>query len=516
MAHGDQADVIAFLSRLETYGLTDGRVERIETHGAIVFLAGDRAYKLKRAVEYPYMDYSTPGKRRAMCEKELLVNKRTAPEIYLEVRSVACGKDGNLVFAAPGAPSARDFVVVMRRFAQDALFGSLCEAGKLTPELMRALGDTLAAFHGNAEIEMDYGGAKGIGAVVEENNKILHTMRGHPFPADRVEEFRRRSEAALARIAAFLDRRRDEGRVRRCHGDLHLDNAVLIGGKPVLFDAIEFENSFACIDVFYDLAFLPMDLDRHEARDLANALFNRYLERTADYGGLEALPLFLASRAAIRAHVTVARAKATHRAQSGEAGAYLDLALAYLDAPSPRLVAIGGLSGTGKTTLARALAPPIGPAPGAVILRSDVTRKRLMGVEDTVRLSDSAYTPKANAKVFSDMAKTAARVLAAGHAVVMDAVYGLEEERAEIAGVAAQARVPFDGLWLEADAEILTRRIAGRERDASDATLAVLKKQLATIAPPAGWTRIDASGTPEAIAEAARLRFNRPAKRDRN
>lgn len=513
MAHGDQADVIAFLSRLETYGLTDGCVERIETHGAIVFLAGDRAYKLKRAVEYPYMDYSTPGKRRAMCEKELLVNKRTAPEIYLEVRAIARGKDGNLVFAAPDAPGTRDFVVVMRRFAQDALFGQLCEAGKLTPELMRALGDTLAAFHGNAEIEMDYGGAKGMGAVVKENNEILHTLAGDPFPAARVEEYRRRSEAALARIAALLDRRRDEGRVRRCHGDLHLDNAVLIEGRPVLFDAIEFEDSFASIDVFYDLAFLLMDLDLHEARGLANALFNRYLERTGDYGGLEALPLFLASRAAIRAHVSVARGKATHRAQSGEAGAYLDLALAYLDAPSPRLVAIGGLSGTGKTTLARALAPAIGPAPGAVILRSDVTRKRLMGVEDTVRLSDSAYTPEVNAKVFSGMARTASQILAAGHAVVMDAVYGLEEERAEIAGVAARARVPFDGLWLETDAEILSRRIVGRERDASDATLAVLKKQLAGIAPPANWTGIDASGTPEAIAEAARLRFNPGAKR---
>lgn len=519
MESRNQSDVIGFLSRAESYGPGIKRVERIETHGAIVFLAGERAYKLKCAIKYPYMDYSTRAKRRAMCEKELVINRRTAPELYLEVRAIAPAKGGNLSFAPADAPDARDYVVAMRRFSQDALFGHLCERGKLTPDLLRALADELAAFHKSTEIEKNFGGAKGIATVVAENNAILPAMAGAPFREERLREYCARSEAALARTAPLLDRRREEGYVRRGHGDLHLDNVCLIGGKPVLFDAIEFEDDFACIDVFYDLAFLLMDLDRHGKRALANIVLNRYLERTGDYEGLATLPLFLACRAAIRAHVNVSRAKAMHEkraAQLADANAYLDLALAYLDAPSPRLIAIGGLSGTGKTTLARALSPLIGPAPGAVVLRSDVIRKRLMGVEETARLPGSAYAPEINARVFSEMAKTAARILAAGHAVVMDAVYGLEEERMDIAKAAARAGVPFDGLWLEADAEILARRIYGRERDASDATLAVLRKQLTAIASPANWTKIDAGRTPEAIAETARLRLNGPSKKNRS
>ncbi len=292
-----------------------------------------------------------------------------------------------------------------------------------------------------------------------------------------------------------------QGRVRRCHGDLHLDNVFLLDGKPTLFDAIEFEDAFASIDVLYDLSFLVMDLIRHGARPLAQALLSRYLEITGDYDGLAALPLFLACRAGIRAHVAISRARATDNETAIEDGkTYLTLALNFLSPPPPRLGVIGGLSGTGKTTIARLVAPQIGAAPGAVILRSDVTRKRLMGVPETTRLPESAYAPQMNARVFHAMAETAARILEAGHAVVMDAVYGTEDERMEIAAIAKAAGVRFDGLWLTADAAILAKRIGARRGDASDATEAVLKRQIAKIAAPTGWTKIDAAGTPERIA----------------
>ncbi|MDE3114751.1 MAG: AAA family ATPase [Pseudomonadota bacterium] len=506
----DQSEVIGFLGRAASYGLT-GTVERAETHGAIVFLAGDHAYKLKRAVRFPYMDYSTPEKRRAMCARELEVNRDMAPEIYLEVRAIARGGDGTLRFAKPNDPSALDWVVVMRRFEQQTLFGRMCEAGRLIPELMRALGERLAAFHGAADVMPGFGGAQGIADVVNESVSLLGAAQESDIPAARVKALRALSDAMLARVSPLLDARRDDGKVRRCHGDLHLDNVCLISGKPVLFDAIEFEDKFANIDVLYDLAFLLMDLDHHQARPLASALLNRYLECTRDYDGLAALPVFLSCRASIRAHVNLSRSETAtleRKAYLAETRRYLDEACAYLSPPTPRLIVAGGLSGTGKTTLARALAPRTGAAPGAMILRSDVTRKQLMGVAETVRLSESAYTPAVNRRVFAEMAALAARILAAGHAVVMDAVYGTKDERDEIEAVAARANVKFDGLWLTADADILALRIAARSGDASDATVAVLKQQLSAITAPQTWTIIDAGGTPATIAEDAARRLN--------
>ena len=499
-----QRETIAFLSRPEAYGLKGDAVERVETHGAIVFLAGAFAYKLKRAVRYTYMDYSTAEKRRAMCLRELEINRPLAPPIYLEVRTILRDTRGNLRFGPADASDALDAVVVMRRFDQETLFGRLCDAGKLTPELVRQTADTVADFHAHAEITKAFGGADGFEAAMRENNSVLASMIGAPFAADDVADYARKNEAAFRQIAQFLERRREGGLVRRCHGDLHLNNIFLHDGKPMLFDALEFEDNFACIDVLYDLAFLLMDLEHHGARAHANTLLNRYLEITQDYDGMEAMPAFLACRAAIRAHVNVSRAKATGHEQSKQsdgAKAYFQEARRYLRAVPPRLVVVGGLSGTGKTTIARLIAPAIGRAPGAVILRSDITRKHLMGVSETTRLPESAYSPAMNVKVFSEMAKTAATILAAGHAVVMDAVYGTKAERDEIAAVAGKAGARFDGFWLEADSEVLAQRIAGRSGDASDATVAVLKKQLAAIPAPGDWITIDASGTPDAIAK---------------
>lgn len=499
----EQDAVIDFLSKPEHYGLPGAKIERIDTHGAIVFLIGDHAYKLKRAVKFPYMDFSTPERRKEMCERELTINRRTAPDIYLEVRSILQGVDGYLRFGPDEAAAARDHVVVMRRFDQATLFGRLCDAGKLTPALIRGLAETLADFHGRAEITTEFGGADGIARVIGQNETEFAGMIDDPFPAAAVKHYAQASRAALEAARPLLDGRRVDDRVRRCHGDLHLDNVFLHDGKPMLFDAIEFEDDFACIDVLYDLAFLIMDLIRHGAARLAQALLSRYLELTGDYDGLKALPLFLACRAGIRAHAAVsrARAKGGDRSALKEGRGYLDLALRFLKPAPPRLIAIGGLSGTGKTTVARLVAPPVGPAPGAVILRSDVTRKHLMGVDETTRLPASAYTPEVNTKVFTALAETAARVLDAGHGVVMDAVYGRQPERETLTRIAAKAGARFDGFWLTADPAILIERIAARRGDASDADRKVLEQQLASIAAPAEWTAIDASGTPEAIAE---------------
>src|SRR5690606_29005512 len=249
-------------------------------------------------------------------------------------------------------------------------------------------------------------------------------------------------------------------------GDLHLRNICLVEGKPTLFDALEFDEALASIDVLYDLAFLLMDLGYRGLDALAAVTFNRYLEATEDHGGLAALPLFLSARAAIRAHVTASTAQSAAAAARDKlaAGArrYLDLALRFLDPPRPRLVAVGGLSGTGKSTLARKLAPLVGPFPGAVVLRSDVIRKELAGVDRLPRLGPEGCDPAMTRRVYETLRTRAAAILRAGHAAIADAVYARPEERAALEAAARAAGAPFTGLWLEAPVEALEQRISGR------------------------------------------------------
>ncbi len=503
----DQQKTIAFLSAPASYGGGVDAVARHDTHASVVFLAGDFAYKLKRAIKYPYLDYSTLERRKAMCERELAINRRTAPQLYLDVKPIVQDRRNALRFGGPNdEASAVDWVVVMRRFDQGCLFGSLCASGHLTVAVARALGDAVADFHLKAEPATDRGGAAQIAAVLDENASILGRSRA--VSSAKAERLKREARAAFARVERLLDSRKKDGFVRRCHGDMHLDNICLLDGAPVLIDAIEFNEDFACIDVFYDLAFPLMELMRHGLRHHANALLNRYLERTADYEGLAALPLFLSCRAAIRAHIALARIKvegeSRHENDLREAQALLECALAHLAPRQPRLVAIGGVSGTGKSTLAYRLAPQLEPSPGAIVIRSDLTRKALAGVEPTARLPADSYTPAMHARVFAAMAERAATTLTSDYSAIVDGVYGEEDARRRIAALASHAGVAFDGLWLRASRDALRLRVAARRGDASDATVEVLHQQLMTVTTPADWIALDAGPSPVQVLDAAR------------
>lgn len=493
-----QDPVIAFLADPRSYGPEVTDVARVETHGAIVFLAGDRAFKLKRAVKYPYMDFSTPERRHAMCEAELAVNQRTAPQLYLEVRPIVSRSNGTIAFGTDTSEEPIDWVIVMKRFSQTALLEEMRKRGGLTKALMSDLAETIARFHGSAEVRLEFGGSSGILAVIEESVAVLKSYEGRPFSHAKIERYRERALAAFARAAALLENRREKGFVRRCHGDLHLNNICLIDGKPVLFDAIEFNEQFSVIDVLYDLAFLVMDLEHHGLRPLGNTLVNRYLVATKDYRGLAAFPLFLSCRAAIRAHVTATLATKTTADRApllGAAENLLDAAIALLDDTPPALIALGGLSGTGKSTIAREFAARVGAAPGAIILRSDTLRKSLAGVRETTRLPEESYTPAMSARVYDSIARLSRDVLETGHSVIADAVYGTPEERAQIRSVAREAGILFRGIWLDAPQAVLEERIGRRRNDASDATIEVLRGQLRTLERPKGWQVIDASGT---------------------
>jgi aminoglycoside phosphotransferase family enzyme/predicted kinase len=502
MLHNQQA-VIAFLSVPSSYGPAIERVDIIETHVSLVFLAGDRAYKLKRAVNYPYLDFSTPEHRRRACEAELALNRRTAPTLYLEIRALARMPDGKIGFAADGP--AIDWVVVMRRFEQSSLFDALAQTGELSALLMSELAHHIAGFHAQAERRFDYGGAAALTAIAETNYQCLIGAPHVGLARESIDEIRENSLQRLAAVGGLLDRRRADGKVRRCHGDLHLRNICLLDGKPTLFDCLEFSDVLASIDVLYDLAFLLMDLEHRGLTDFSNLVLNRYLDLTDEDDGLPAMPLFMSLRAAIRAHVTAtAMDRAAHaenkREMAAEAHRYLDLAVRLLRPRPCRLVAIGGLSGSGKSTLAAALVPEI----GARVLRSDVIRKRLFGVAPETRLPASAYVPEVSRQVYEALRQKATVALAAEYSVIIDAVSLKPEERQSFAAVAKAAAVPFSGLWLAAPVQTMQARLRARRHDASDASPEVLAQQLRQDSGPIDWVIIDAGTGPEACLAAAR------------
>jgi aminoglycoside phosphotransferase family enzyme/predicted kinase len=501
----DQAAVIAFLADPASYGVES--VERIDTHAAIVFLAGDRAFKLKRAVRFSYLDYSTLAARERSCRAELTLNRRTAPDLYEEVRPIARDRDGRLSFGGTG--TVVDWVVVMRRFDQDTLFDRMAESGRLTLPLMLALAEQIARFHAEAEIDREAGGAQGLAASVASDARNLRAAVPEIFEAAAVDSLIAATQAELARHAELLEARRRAGKVRHCHGDLHLRNICLVEGRPTLFDCIEFNPAISNIDVLYDLAFLLMDLDARRLQALGNAVFNRYLDDRDEGDGLPALPLFLSVRAGVRAHVTAAAARqqpdvGARRQLVEQARAYLSQAVDLLQPRPPCLIAVGGLSGSGKSSVAYGLAPALGQVPGARVLRSDVLRKNFFGVASAQRLPPSAYGEDVTARVYRRMREEAAAVLAAGRCVIADALHARPAEREAVADVARAAGVPFVGLWLEAPAAVLTARIAARRDDASDATVDVLKRQLAYDLGPMSWTRVDAGGALEDVIAAAR------------
>jgi aminoglycoside phosphotransferase family enzyme/predicted kinase len=502
----DQDEVLAFLSDPATHGVQAGGVARIDTHISAVFLAGSLAYKLKRAVKFSYLDYSTRALRAAACAAELALNRRTAPELYLETRDIRRRPDGRLAFGSEGEPV--DIVVVMRRFDQEALFDRLAARGALDAALMRRLADAIAAFHREAEIDKVLGGHAGVREVLEGNAANLALFTPALFEPAAAADLNRRSREQLDGLKRLLEDRRLAGKVRLCHGDLHLRNICLVAGRPLLFDCIEFSRTIACVDVLYDLSFLLMDLIHRDLAELASTVFNRYCDREAEVEGATTLPLFQSMHAAIRAHVTAAAREtqadeARRRQMADEAGRYLTLARLLLDPVKPGLLAVGGRSGSGKSTLAVALAPGIGAPPGARLLRSDVLRKRLMGVAPESRLPAEAYAASVSQRVYASLADEAGRLLKAGTSVILDAVFDRPQDRRWAASLAKSAGVPFTGFWLDAPVDFLEARLLARVDDASDATVAVLRKQLACDPGPIEWHRLDARGEPSAIARTA-------------
>jgi aminoglycoside phosphotransferase family enzyme/predicted kinase len=498
----DQSAVVRFLASPSTHG--GAPVERIDTHISCVFLAGPRAWKLKRAVRFDYLDASTAARRKELCEAEVRLNRRTAPTIYRGVVAITRERNGSLALAGSGAPI--DWIVEMSRFDQETLFDRLATNARLDVQLMAPLARAIAQFHRSAERRHDHGGKSGMGWVIDGNAAGFSEYGGKILDQAACKRMTAAARAELERRGKLLDARRDAGFVRQCHGDLHLRNIVLIDGKPTLFDAIDFNDEIACIDVLYEIAFLLMDLWRRRLLPHANAVWNSYLEESNDLDGISLMPLFLSCRAAVRAKTSATSAgMQPDAARSGElsqlARDYLTMAEALLRPLTPCLIAIGGLSGTGKSTLALALAPSVGAVPGAVVLRSDEIRKRSGGVQMFERLGPEGYTPDITERVYATMAARAKAAVRSGHSAIVDAVYARPEDRELIRRIAADASVPFVGFWLEAPDFVLFERVQRRKDDPSDADADVIRWQRAQPVGVVDWQRLDASSSVDTLLQ---------------
>jgi aminoglycoside phosphotransferase family enzyme/predicted kinase len=517
--------LIAALLDPARYPHAVGQVELVQTHISCVLLAGDYAYKIKKPVSLGFLDFSTLAARRRYCEEELRLNRRTAPALYLEV--IAVGGSA----AAPvlgGGGTAIEYALKMRRFAQDDLLDRMARRGALAPRHIDALAQGVAAFHAGVEragAADAYGSAERILAPALQNfEQIFPLARTKADLAllARLRDWTAREHGALAGV--FEERRRG-GWVRECHGDLHLGNVALLEGVPTPFDAIEFNPDLRWIDVMNEIAFLAMDLHDHGLPRLAARFLNAYLEITGDYAGVRALRFYLVYRALVRAKVSCLRAHQAgiapreHSDVAREYRRHLLLAERLAAAARPALVIMHGLSGSGKTIIARGLSEAL----GALRLRSDVERKRMHGLPAGARsgsgLDAGLYAPEASERTYARLAQLARELLAARCTVIVDAAFLKRTQRDRFAELARGAGASFVIASCSAPAATLHARVALRERegsDASEAGLAVLERQLAAAEPltreeVAQALLIDAkhgAGAPEAAALARRLGLN--------
>lgn len=476
----EQQATAALLRRLT------GGADPLETHISAVFIGPDRVLKLKKAVSLGFLDFSALAARERFCRRELEINAPAAPGLYRAVHAVTRAADGRL--ALDGEGPAVDWVLEMAPLPAADFFEAIAARGGLDAPLLEALGDSLAALHASLPPVSGWNAPGALRQVLEGN--VGAALAAGLDPA-RIAAWAEAARDWLGRLSFYMAARAAQGWVRRCHGDMHLGNLALWQGRPVAFDALEFDEALATIDTGYDLAFPLADLEVRLGRAAANRLLNRYVARSGDAGLLTGLPLWLSLRAMIRAHCLARIGR--------DAEAYLDFAESVLRPVPGRLVALGGLPGTGKSWLARRLAPDLGPAPGALILRSDEIRKRLHGLAPEQPLRRESYTPAASAAVYGELFAQARQALAAGQAVIADANFLQPEIRAGIETVGQ----PFQGFWLEAPLALLCQRVAARQGDASDAGVEVLKGAATVETGPITWARLDAAG--DSLAEARKI-----------
>lgn len=476
-------------------------IQLIQTHISYVLLTGDYAYKIKKNISFGFLDFTTLEKRRHFCQEELRLNRRLSPELYLAVLPILqkCGhcQFGIALVNSNGATLLQEIIeyaVQMRQFPQEALFSHLFQDGKLTSKLIQQLSDHVAAFHAQAESNEDiltYGSVAAIAAVDRNNYDLSKAFIGRSQTQQQYEQTRAFTTQFLAQHADWLIQRQIEGKIRDCHGDLHLNNVCLYQDKIQIFDCIEFNQEFRNIDVIYDAAFMVMDLEFQNRRDLANVFLNHYLEQTGDYRGAALLPLYLSMRAYIRANVNsfalddlaisdTQKAVFLQRAQ-----AYYRLAWDYTQQSQGRIILMSGLSGSGKSTIARRLAPIL----NAIHIRSDAVRKHLAQIplhqrgDAGGKDGTDIYTPEMTQKTYDTLLDLGLFLAKQGWSVILDAKYDRQILRQAVLDTAIAAQLPVKIVVCTAPLDILHERLKNRVGDIADATAALLESQIKTAEP---------------------------------
>ena len=454
--------------------LVSDDAQLLETHISWVLLAGEYAWKIKKPVDFGFLDFSSLEKRRFYCEEELRLNSRLAPNIYLEVVPVSGTLDAPRL-GGEGEPL--DYAVKMRRFEQPGLLSN--RLTQLGPELMDELAGLVADFHQQIQVcgeDCEFGSPGSVLAPMLDNFSTIRDLGQPPEVIGQLEQIEAWTRTRAEALNPVLQARKGSGFIRECHGDMHLGNITLIDERPVIFDGIEFSPELRWIDTMNEVAFLLMDLREKQLPQLAWHFLNRYLQATGDYSGLALNSFYQAYRAMVRAKVAALGGN-----QQSEFAAYLQQAQACTTSPAPRLIITHGLSGSGKSYTASMVADQS----GAVHLRSDIERKRLAGLAALSRtdsaLDSGIYARDKTAKTYQHLLQLAQQLLQDGYSVIVDATFLLSEQRRVFQELADRLSIPFAILDMQTPETLLRQRIRQRQQQAGDPSEAdekVLQLQL--------------------------------------
>lgn len=476
MVNGDlDCTLIESLKNPACYPHPVDSVRLLETHISWVLLAGEFVYKIKKPVDFGFLNFTELSGRQWFCQEELRLNRRLAPSLYLDV----VGVGGNPQQPVFGAEPAFEYAVKMRRFAEADLLDHVLERGALTLQHLQNLANTLAEFHAGlppAAVDSGYGDAGAVALPARQNFQQLALLLDQTHAAG-LADLQAASEREYAACLPLFVQRLRAGKVRECHGDLHLGNIVLLAGQPTPFDGIEFNSALRWIDAINDIAFLLMDLQQRQRPDLAYAFLDAYLQASGDYAGLGVLRFYLAYRAMVMAKVSAIRAAQLGGQNGlGQCRRYLDLAGRFFEPPKPSLLITFGLPGCGKTTVSQLILEKL----GCIRIRSDVERKRLFGLQPLQAsgsdLNGGIYSPEATTKTYRRLLELAGEMLQYGFSVIVDAAFLKQAERRQFHALANRLQIPFAIVAVEIDEALQRQRLGLRQNDASEAGPSVLDR----------------------------------------
>ncbi len=461
-------------------------IKLIQTHVSYVLLTGDYVYKLKKSVNFGFLDFSSLEKRKHFLQEELRLNQPVAPEIYLEIVTIT--KKGDIYQLSKELSESNypvEYALKMRQFPQENLLIKMFETGNLKEEHLEELGKVVAKFHENTitnEYIRSFGTISQIKKSIDDNYKSTEKYIGIVQTQQQYQETKQFTDKFFQNQTDLFIKRKETEKIRECHGDLHLKNICFWHNKIQLFDRIEFNEPFRFVDVMYDIAFTVMDLEGGGSKEFANIFLNTYIEQTGDYQGLEVLPLYLSRQAYVRAKVTSfllddANISNQEKENAAKVAAqYYQQAWQYTQPQQGKLILMSGLSGSGKTTVAKELARKF----SAIQIRSDATRKHIAKIPLHEKGNQSIYTPSMNQKTYDYLLNLGISLTKAGYWVILDAKYDRRKLRIDAIEAAKKHQIPLKIIHCQAPLEILEKRLESRKHDISDATSDLLQKQIKT------------------------------------